>query len=97
MARERVRTNDEVAQNGAPTFQLTHYLKSSIWWSIDNCQIKISADQHHMTISRAEAGTNRGEVFIEVDRWPGYGFSLDRGLNYFHNLFEQAKNSELRF
>ena len=39
-----------------------------ILWSIDSCQIKVSADQYHMTISRAHIQTHRGKVFFEFDR-----------------------------
>ena len=42
--------------------------------------------------------THRGLVFFfKVDHWPGYGLSLDRGLNYLHKLLQQANNSKLRF
>ena len=69
----------------------------SILWSIDSCQIKVSADQFHMIISRAQVGTQRGQVFFKVDRWLGYGFSLDCGLKCFPKLLEQAKQPVLCF
>ena len=34
---------------------------------------------------------------LEVYRWLGYGFSLDRELKYFPKLLERAKQPELRF
>ena len=38
-------------------------------WSIDTCQNKVSADQYHVTISRAQVGPYRGQLFFfEVDR-----------------------------
>ena len=37
-------------------------------WSIDTCQSKVSADQYHVTISRAEFTAHRGHVFFW--RWP---------------------------
>ena len=38
-------------------------------WSIDSCQNKVSADQYHLTVSRAQVLTHRGQVFFEVIRW----------------------------
>ena len=54
---------------------------TSMLWSIDTCQSKVSADQYHFTISRAQVTIHRGRVvFFEVDRWPSAGFRLDRVL-----------------
>ena len=54
---------------------------TSMLWSIDTCQKQVSADQYHMTISRAQVySSSRSCVFFEVDRWPSSGFWLDRGL-----------------
>ena len=36
----------------------------SILWSIDSYQIKVSADQYHVTISQAQVRTHRGKVFF---------------------------------
>ena len=33
-------------------------------WSIDSCQNRVSADQHHLTVSRAQASTHRVWVFF---------------------------------
>ena len=33
-------------------------------WSIDTCQNKVSADQYHVTISRARVGPYRGQLFF---------------------------------
>jgi len=53
-------------------FEMSHFL-ASIWacnfiidiilWSIDSCQNRVSADQDHMTVSRAQALTLRNNVF----------------------------------
>ena len=50
-------------------------------WSIDACQIKLSAEQRHVTIFRAQ-GLELVEVmcFNKVDRWRSIGFRLNRGL-----------------
>ena len=33
-------------------------------WSMDTCQNKVSADQYHVTISRAQARPYRGQLFL---------------------------------
>ena len=38
---------------------------------IDSCQNRGSADQYHMTISRALMSTYLGYVFFQIFRWPG--------------------------
>ena len=38
-------------------------------WSIDSCQNRVSADQYHLTVPRAQVSTHRGRVFFEVIRW----------------------------
>ena len=53
---------------------------TSMLWSIDTCQNKVSADQYHVTISRAQIRTYRGQLFFKVDRWPRTGCWLDRRL-----------------
>ena len=53
---------------------------TSMLWSIDTCQNKVSTDQYHVTISWAQVEAHRGQLFFEVDRWPGTGFQLDGRL-----------------
>ena len=36
----------------------------NIHGSIDSCQNKVSADQYHLTVSRAQVSTHRGEVLF---------------------------------
>ena len=67
-----------------------------LYW-FDSCLIKVSADQYHITISGLRLELIEVLCVLEVDRWAGYGFSLDRGLKYFYKFFEQAKKPELRF
>ena len=50
-------------------------------WSIDSCQNKVSADQYHLTVSRTQVSTHRGQVFFEVIRWQGTGFQMIAGSN----------------
>ena len=41
---------------------------TSMLSSIDSCQNKVSADQYHLAVSRAQVSTHRGRVFFEVIR-----------------------------
>ena len=35
-----------------------------MFWSIDSCQNRLPADQYHLTVSRAQESTHRGQVFF---------------------------------
>ena len=58
---------------------LSHFLASlgaqektnctSVLWSIDSCQNRVSADRYHLTIPRAQVFTHQSRVFFEVIRW----------------------------
>ena len=48
-------------------------------WSIDSCQNRVSADQYHLTVSRAQVSTHRGRVFFEVIRWQVTSFQMIAG------------------
>ena len=41
---------------------------TSMLSSIDSCQNRVSADQYHLAVSRAQVSTHRGRVFFEVIR-----------------------------
>ena len=41
---------------------------TSMLWSIDSCQNKVSADQYHLTVWRAQVSTHRGRALFEVIR-----------------------------
>ena len=47
---------------------IMHTYWTSMLWSIDSCQNRVSADQYHLTVSRARVLTHRGHVFFEVTR-----------------------------
>ena len=49
--------------------------------NIDNCQNRVSADQYHMTLSRAQVSTHRDDVFFLSLPLTGFAFSTDRRLN----------------
>ena len=52
---------------------------TSMLWSIDSCQNKVSADQYHLAVSRAQVSTHRGRVFFEVIRWQFTRFQMIAG------------------
>ena len=37
---------------------------TSMLFSIDSCQNRVSADQYHLTVSRAQVSTHQGRVFF---------------------------------
>ena len=43
---------------------IMHAYWTSMFWSIDSCQNRVPADQHHLTVSRAQVSTHRGQVFF---------------------------------
>ena len=55
-------------------------IMDNIHWSIDNCQNKVSADQYHLTVSRAQMPTHRGRVVI---RWRVTSFQMIAGSSFF--------------
>ena len=51
-------------------------------WSIDSCQNRVSADQYHLTVPRAQVSTHRGRVCflkLSADELP---VSNDRRLKF---------------
>ena len=48
-------------------------------WPIDSCQNRVSADQYHLTVTRAQMSTHRGQVFFEVIRWQVTCFQMIAG------------------
>ena len=61
----------------------------NIHGSIDSCQNKVSADQYHLTVSRAQVSTHRGRVFFEVIRWQVTSFQMIAGSSLiFFNSYE---------
>ena len=69
--------------------EISHFLAKNLilqilLWSIDSCQNKVSADQYHMSLSRAQVSTHRGFVFfyrLSADNLPADYSSIDRRLN----------------
>ena len=56
-----------------------HTYWTSMFWSIDSCQNRVPADQYHLTVSRAQVSTHRGQVFFEVIRWQVTSFQMIAG------------------
>ena len=56
-----------LASFGAQLMMHTYW--TLMLWAIYSCQNWVSADQYHLTVSRAQVSTRRGQVFFEVIRW----------------------------
>ena len=50
------------SQFGSTGRLILHTYCTSMLWSIDSCQNRVSADQYHLTVSRAQVSTHRGRV-----------------------------------
>ena len=93
IARGRVRTTTE-SRNMAAILQKIGWQRHTalvyrvlLWYwtsllrSIDTCQNKLSADQYHVTISRAQVNSSsRSRVFVKLTADQELIFRLDRGL-----------------
>ena len=54
-------------------------------WSSDSCQNKVSADQCHLTVPRAQVSTHRGRVFFDIIRRQITSFKCSQAQVYFSN------------
>ena len=65
---------------------IMHTYWTSMLWSIDSCQNRVSADQYHLTVSLAQVSIHRGQVFFELIRWQVTSFQMMAGssLIFFH-------------
>ena len=76
---------------------LSHFLASlgaqektnwtSMLCSLDSCQNRVSADQYHLTLPRAQVSTHRGRVIFEVIRWQITSFKWSQAQVYFFQWF----------
>ena len=96
VARGRVRTTTTTTEsrNMAAILKITGWQRhvtlvycellwhwTSMLWSNDTCQNKLSADQYHVTISRAQVNSSsRSSVFGKLTADQVLGFRLDLGL-----------------
>ena len=51
-------------------------------WSIDSCQNRVSADQYHLTVPRAQVSTHRGRDFFFI-RWQITSLKWSQAQVYF--------------
>ena len=56
-------------------------------WSIDSSQNRVSADQYHLTVSRAPVSTHQGQVFFEVIGWQVTSFQMIAGSSLFFLIY----------
>ena len=80
-----------VRTTGKPMFTLTLLASlgaqektncTSMLWSIDSCQNRVSADQYHLAVSRAQVSTHRDRVLFWSYPLTSYWFSNDRRLKF---------------
>ena len=55
-------------------------------WSIDSCENGVSADEYHLTVSRAQVSTQRGRVVFKVIRWQVISFQMVAGSSLFFKI-----------
>ena len=89
IAELRDRPTDRPSAPQAYQCLLSHFLATlgaqekadctSMLSSIDSCQNRVSADQYHLTVSRAQVSTHQGRVFFEVIRWQFTCFQMIAG------------------
>ena len=68
-------------RHAALVYCLLLWYWTSMLWSTDTCQNKVSVDQYHVAISRAQLdSSSRSSVFLKVSADHVLVFRLDRGL-----------------
>ena len=81
-----------VRTTGQPMFTLTLLASlgaqektncTSMLWSIESCQNRASADQYHLTVTRAQVSTHRGGVFFWSYPLTNYQFEMIAGSSLF--------------
>ena len=66
-------------RHAALVYRVLPWYWTSMLWSIDTCQYKVSADQYHVTISWAQVySSSRSRVFLK--RWLSIGSRAHIGL-----------------
>ena len=55
-------------------------------WSIDSCENRISADQYHLTVARAQVSTHRGRVLFWSYALTNYQFQMIAGSSLFYPI-----------
>ena len=77
---------------------LSHFLASlgarektdctTMLWSVDCCQNRVSANQYHLTVSRAQVSTHQGRVFLKLSADKLLVFEWSQAQVYFFNSYE---------
>ena len=91
-------TNDHPSAPQGNQCLFSHFLASSgaqeiahnctsMLWSIDSCENRVSADQYHMAVPRAQVSTHWGRVFFEVFCWQITSFKWSQAQFYFFPWF----------
>ena len=92
-------TNDHPAAPQGNQCLFSHFLASlgakeiahnctSMLWSIDSCENRVSADQYHMAVPRAQVSTHWGRVFFEVFCWQNTSFKWSHFFIFSHDSYE---------
>ena len=92
------RTNDRPCSPQGNQCLFSHFLAcslgaqeklncTSMLWSIDSCQNRVSADQYLITVPQAQVSTHRGRVIFEVIRWQITSFKRSQAQVYFFQWF----------
>ena len=63
---------------------------TSMLSSIDSCQNRVSADQYHLIVSRAQMSTHQGRVFFELFRWQFTRFQMIAGSRLLFIKYSQT-------
>ena len=74
----------------------TKLLKLAVNWSIDSYQIKVTAEQYHMTISLS-LELIEAKYFLKLTADQIMDFHQNVGSSIYRKLLEQAKKPELCF
>ena len=64
-----------------------HTYWTSMFWSIDSCQNRVPADQYHLTVSRAQVSTHRGQVFFKLSADKSLVFKWSQAQVQFFSKF----------
>ena len=88
--------NDRLSAPQGNQCLITHFMASleaqeqtdiayctSMLWSIDSCQNRISTDQYHLTVPRAQVSTHRGRVLFWSYPLTNYQFQMIAGSSLF--------------
>ena len=87
------RASDRPSASQGNQYLLSHFVASwgaqektnctSILWSIDSCQNRVSADEYRLTVPRAQVTTHRGRVLFCSYPLTNYQFQMIAGSSLF--------------